>query len=516
MRQGEDPRVSAIFRALADGDHLRAIELSEAHWSYLSSFRLEVKRTVADSLPDDVLRARPLWAVTRQVLAHTFFGRLRPSLWGGVLPPLRRSDSLIDRLAVQTAYAAAARFRGRLEDAARWVARAQAELAAAPESERAGARLILADLHHEWALVALFAGRGSDAITMFTRSFEAAEQEGHPRAAINAAAELAWLVTLTGKRAQALAWLGRIARLRAEHPTVHHTTHTDRIARAQLLLDELDLAGARAELAAVGDARDHALLLCAVRALIDAHDPELDPATTLAHLRAETDTFHDGWAAAHLNEAMLEVAQTRLYLRSGQAALAVQAIGATERVSGEIGSGRAAAALHQLGDDERAYAMTTRFLAEGSRWPRMRVHALAVHSILLLRRGEERAAAETFSEALELVAEHRLLISLAILPADDLRELAALLPQRHPRRYLALAVADAPIASTPGPEGPRLSARESTVLAVLAEGITVAEAAARLMVSVNTVKTQLRMLYLKLGVHDRRDLLVAARRRGLV
>ncbi|MBF0815582.1 hypothetical protein ACH0AH_02365 [Microbacterium paludicola] len=203
--QGEDPRVSAIFRALADGDHLQAIALSEQHWSYLSSFRLEVKRTVADSLPDDVLRARPLWVVTRQALAHAFFGRVRPSLWGGLLPPLRPSDSLVDRLAVHTGYAAAARTRGRLGDAALWAARAQSELARAPEAERAAARFIRAELYHEWALVALFAGRGADAIVLFTRSYEAAEQEEYPGAAINAAAELAWLMTLTGERAQALA-----------------------------------------------------------------------------------------------------------------------------------------------------------------------------------------------------------------------------------------------------------------------------------------------------------------------
>ncbi|MBF0815583.1 LuxR C-terminal-related transcriptional regulator [Microbacterium paludicola] len=297
---------------------------------------------------------------------------------------------------------------------------------------------------------------------------------------------------------------------------MHHTRRTDRIARAQLLLDELDLAGARAELAAVGDARDHALLLCAVRALIDAHDPQLDPATTLAQLRAELDTFHDGWATAHLNEAMVGVAQARLHLLSGQAALAVQAVGTAERAPGAIGSGRAAAALRQLGDDERAYAMTTRFLSEGASWPRMRIDALAVHAILLRRRGEDGAAAEAFGEALELAAEHRLLVALAVLPADDLRELTALLPRRHPHAHLALAVAEAPIALTPGPEGPRLSTRESTVLGVLTEGHTVAETAARLMVSANTVKTQLRMLYRKLGVHDRRELLVAARRRGLV
>ncbi|MER7797884.1 LuxR C-terminal-related transcriptional regulator [Microbacterium sp. NPDC096154] len=516
---GEDPRVSAIFRALATGDYDEAIDLSERHWAFVTSFRREVKRAVADSLPDEVLARRPAWAVVKLSLAHTFLGRLRPTMWAASLPPLAPDANLFDRLAVHTAHASAARSAGRLDEALAWVQRARRQLAASTPAEREGASCALAEMHHEWGLVAMFAGRGDEAIGLFEQSFDWAEQLDHPRAAINAAAELAWLVTFAGHRGQALGWLRLIEQLRAANPAVQQTRRTDRIARAHLLLSELDLVGARAELEAVGDAHEHELLRCAVRSMIDAHDPDLDPATILAQLQADVEAFHDGWSSADLNANMIAVARARLHLRTGHGERALHAVQGVQSARADerpIESGRAAAVLYQLGEHDRAYAIATRYAAEGTPWPRMRVDALVVRAAVLLRRGKRAEAAGTFADALDLVADNRLLVGLAILPPSELRELADLLPAHDERAQLALAVAEARIAFPAGGKDERLTARERTVLGVLAEGVTVPEAARRLTVSANTVKTQLRSLYRKLGVHDRQALLLVARERGLL
>ena len=60
----------------------------------------------------------------------------------------------------------------------------------------------------------------------------------------------------------------------------------------------------------------------------------------------------------------------------------------------------------------------------------------------------------------------------------------------------------------------RLTARETEVLAAIAEGRTNAEAAASLFISDATVKTHLQRIYVKLGVDDRTGAVTEARRRG--
>lgn len=63
--------------------------------------------------------------------------------------------------------------------------------------------------------------------------------------------------------------------------------------------------------------------------------------------------------------------------------------------------------------------------------------------------------------------------------------------------------------------GVPLTPREQAVLAELTEAVTVEEIAARLWVSRNTVKSQLRSVYRKLGVSTRAEAVAWARDAGL-
>jgi LuxR family maltose regulon positive regulatory protein len=69
--------------------------------------------------------------------------------------------------------------------------------------------------------------------------------------------------------------------------------------------------------------------------------------------------------------------------------------------------------------------------------------------------------------------------------------------------------------STPALVEP-LSERELKVLRLLADGLTNQEIAQALYVSVNTVKTHLKTIYGKLGVHNRREAIAQAKKLGLV
>jgi DNA-binding NarL/FixJ family response regulator len=67
----------------------------------------------------------------------------------------------------------------------------------------------------------------------------------------------------------------------------------------------------------------------------------------------------------------------------------------------------------------------------------------------------------------------------------------------------------------PRPAVPSLSRRERQVLALLATGMSNNEMAEALFITVNTLKSTVRNLYRKLGVHDRAEASDLAHRLGL-
>ena len=96
---------------------------------------------------------------------------------------------------------------------------------------------------------------------------------------------------------------------------------------------------------------------------------------------------------------------------------------------------------------------------------------------------------------------------------DELEALSRLagLPSVLPGGAAAIAP-NAPVAGEPV----RLSPREREVLEALSEGHTAESAAEKSGVSVTTVRSQIRKVYQKLGVTNRRDALATAQERGLL
>ena len=81
---------------------------------------------------------------------------------------------------------------------------------------------------------------------------------------------------------------------------------------------------------------------------------------------------------------------------------------------------------------------------------------------------------------------------------------------------LAPSVANRLMSQLRSPSQEPLSERELAVLALIAEGLTNREAAARLFISEATVKTHLMHIYSKLDVNDRAAAVAAAFERGLL
>jgi LuxR family maltose regulon positive regulatory protein len=153
-------------------------------------------------------------------------------------------------------------------------------------------------------------------------------------------------------------------------------------------------------------------------------------------------------------------------------------------------------------------------LASDAGWPVVQVEALVHLAVAYAHTGDRRAA-----ETLGLAAA-RAIASGCVRPFAGPREEAlVLLAEDVPdaKALLHDPAVEAASALLPGDvRTVSLTNRERTVLELLAAGSTLPEIARDEYVSINTVKTQARALYRKLGAIDRDDAVRRAREHGLL
>ena len=191
-----------------------------------------------------------------------------------------------------------------------------------------------------------------------------------------------------------------------------------------------------------------------------------------------------------------------------------------ERDSGEMRI--AVAGLRLARGDPEAAAVALAPVVEGA-VPLASAHLWEVHAFWLdaIARdaaGDAAAARRALERALDLAAPEGLLYPFLVDRAPDLLE-------RHRRRGTAHALLIAEILNAlsgghPGvaPRGlsEPLSQAETRVLRYLPTKLSAPEIAGQLYLSVNTVKTHMRHLYDKLGVHRRHEAVEQARALGLL
>jgi LuxR family transcriptional regulator, maltose regulon positive regulatory protein len=147
------------------------------------------------------------------------------------------------------------------------------------------------------------------------------------------------------------------------------------------------------------------------------------------------------------------------------------------------------------GDDERALRLVVDTPVDS---PSARTTAAALTAVILARRGGAEAAA-SIAHALALRRTYGLHTPFLLLPADA--------PP-------ALGIAG--VAAAPAAAAPRLTPREAVVLGELVRSDRLQDVADRLHVSANTVRSQRRSLYRKLGAANREEALAAAAAHGLL
>jgi LuxR family maltose regulon positive regulatory protein len=153
------------------------------------------------------------------------------------------------------------------------------------------------------------------------------------------------------------------------------------------------------------------------------------------------------------------------------------------------------------GETEEARAQADRgvLLARRGRAPTELAHAVTVRGEVYLAAGDEDEARACALEARQLTA-----------PARGVGHIRSLLDDLEAR------LGQDPAAAAPPAEAGELTERELAVLRRLTGDGSAREIAADLYVSHNTVKTQMRAIYRKLGVATRHDAVQQARERGLL
>jgi LuxR family maltose regulon positive regulatory protein len=214
--------------------------------------------------------------------------------------------------------------------------------------------------------------------------------------------------------------------------------------------------------------------------------------------------------------SLLDAAEAELLLAAGEPAEARRIAARSAKHSAPCGIALARAEL-ALNRTSEAAVQAHRVLSTAGIAPRNRLEAELVLACSALRTGHERDAATLLPRIAELVRSTGMrapLRAISLRDRDALREgmiHAGVSPDIVSLIAVEASRTDADVTLMRG-----LSPREQAVLEVLAETGAIDEIAARLYVSRNTVKSQLRTVYRKLGVSSREAALTRAAVLGLL
>jgi LuxR family maltose regulon positive regulatory protein len=153
--------------------------------------------------------------------------------------------------------------------------------------------------------------------------------------------------------------------------------------------------------------------------------------------------------------------------------------------------------------------------------PKWEIHALVLQAMVSEALRDPGGASRALERALEIAEPQRLLLAFLLAPIEGLLERHAQLHTAHApliSEILAISSGRTP-APEPGDVEPLLeplSESELRVLRYLPTRLQGPEIAGELYVSVNTIRTHMRHLYAKLGVHRRVDAVERARQLGLL
>lgn len=212
-------------------------------------------------------------------------------------------------------------------------------------------------------------------------------------------------------------------------------------------------------------------------------------------------------------------ARVRLDLLDGYGHRAIARLTAMSGERFGVWISAARAALHLRLGDIRAAELDAAFALERfADSPRSDVELQTIQAALHLRKSQYARARSTFRDAVAMAELHHLPAALLAIPPTDLQALTEVSYPDDSPALLALLLSTVPDGETARPVATRLTARELVVLRALDShpDASITDIAEQLDVSRNTIKTQLRSIYRKIGTSDRIDALTRVREDGML
>lgn len=515
-----DGALERLRLAVDAGDWEAATAAVRAGWFTLAAADSEITRALLERVPAHALRSQPLLAMELGIAYNKLrFHRLRALRYFVTAVRAARSSrnpglSVVDRLLIRSSETAAYRLLGRTS-ASVSAARAALDLAEALSDE---GRASISDLPRVYAVIGVSLYYG-----------------GLPEEALDAAARgLAEAPTTTPSNGMgALALLAGVHALRGELPEVReHLAYartgpwTDqqrdgysgtfyRVAEAVVALERFDASTAREELGRLlamtsgRHANEHWTTIAQVEATIELVDG--NPGAGLAGL--------DGFVAlrgaeGRSNRARADLARMRsvlqLALGNPDAAAAIVKRDLPSGPGASIESARVALALGRTG----SALHELRSIGGDHLSSRQAAEATAIEAAVLLRISSTPRRDGIVQRLGTLLERSEQRLAIALLPPRDVERVVQALEAAG----FAHVTADLPARPLLRDVEPdlQLSTRERAVLEQLMQTGSIAEIASALVVSTNTVKTQVRSIYRKLGVSGREDAIAVALERHLL
>lgn len=378
------------------------------------------------------------------------------------------------------------------------MARRLIEMLEMPGASRAGHEALRAEAHLQAGISLLHDGAGLEALHQFSSSLRQVGAQPHVRVQAHGYAALVRVVKGDVRAAERT-----IAQLEAD-PEWSSWRHTmwavpAQLAGALIAVERNDDAGARAHLRVV----DHLAVdledwpfVAYVRGVVAVTSGA--GYTGFSAIRDIEARFGVDRVSNHL-QGLLFVVKSDLLLLAKQARPALAAL--RPFLDGrETVIGAQARALLFSGNSARARLFAERFAWRERLSPRVQMELAVVKAIASGRHEDHETAAAALERAAAIGAEYGLRLPWSLVPHDELRDLTA----RLAPDLLAVVERARPVFSS-GLTVPTLTRRESIVLAHLRGPGAIEDIARDLMVSPNTVKTQVQSVYRKLGVKSRSD-----------